>query len=81
MADIVRMTMPDATRLEGAISGRALYDGRIEPKEALHVLRRLEEQQMTLGNRVVPCLDVKDLPRRAQPPSGDDAQASMGAAL
>ena len=38
MADIVRMTMPDAARLEGAISGRALYDGRIDPAEALAVL-------------------------------------------
>lgn len=39
MADIVRMTMPDAARLEGAISGRALYDGRIDPAEALAVLK------------------------------------------
>ncbi|MGN6304996.1 MAG: 1-(5-phosphoribosyl)-5-[(5-phosphoribosylamino)methylideneamino]imidazole-4-carboxamide isomerase [Mesorhizobium sp.] len=39
IADIVRMTMPDAVRLEGAISGRALYDGRIDPAEALAVLR------------------------------------------
>ncbi len=39
IADIVRMTMPDATRLEGAISGRALYDGRIDPAEALAILR------------------------------------------
>lgn len=39
LADIVRMTMPDAARLEGAISGRALYDGRIDPTEALAVLR------------------------------------------
>ncbi len=38
MADIVRMTMPDAQKLEGAISGRALYDGRIDPAEALAVL-------------------------------------------
>ncbi|WP_299868867.1 1-(5-phosphoribosyl)-5-[(5-phosphoribosylamino)methylideneamino]imidazole-4-carboxamide isomerase [uncultured Hoeflea sp.] len=38
MADIVRMKMPDAARLEGAISGRALYDGRIDPAEALSVL-------------------------------------------
>lgn len=38
IADIVRMTMPDAKRLEGAISGRALYDGRIDPAEALAVL-------------------------------------------
>nr|WIE92106.1 1-(5-phosphoribosyl)-5-[(5-phosphoribosylamino)methylideneamino]imidazole-4-carboxamide isomerase [Mesorhizobium sp. WSM4875] len=39
IADIVRMTMPDAKRLEGAISGRALYDGRIDPAEALAILR------------------------------------------
>ena len=39
IADIVRMTMPDAKKLEGAISGRALYDGRIDPAEALEVLR------------------------------------------
>ncbi|MDE0924629.1 MULTISPECIES: 1-(5-phosphoribosyl)-5-[(5-phosphoribosylamino)methylideneamino]imidazole-4-carboxamide isomerase [Aurantimonas] len=38
LADVVRLTMPDARRLEGAISGRALYDGRIDPKEALDVL-------------------------------------------
>lgn len=43
MADIARMTMPDATRLEGAISGRALYDGRIDPAEALRVLREARE--------------------------------------
>jgi phosphoribosylformimino-5-aminoimidazole carboxamide ribotide isomerase len=39
IADIVRMTMPDAQKLEGAISGRALYDGRIDPQEALAILR------------------------------------------
>ena len=38
IADIVRMTMPDAQKLEGAISGRALYDGRIDPAEALAIL-------------------------------------------
>jgi phosphoribosylformimino-5-aminoimidazole carboxamide ribotide isomerase len=38
LADIVRMTMPDARKLAGAISGRALYDGRIDPAEALAVL-------------------------------------------
>jgi phosphoribosylformimino-5-aminoimidazole carboxamide ribotide isomerase len=37
--DIRRMTMPDARKLEGAISGRALYDGRINPKEALAILK------------------------------------------
>ena len=39
MQDIVRMTQPDAQVLEGAISGRALYDGRIEPNAALSLLR------------------------------------------
>ncbi|WP_048647210.1 1-(5-phosphoribosyl)-5-[(5-phosphoribosylamino)methylideneamino]imidazole-4-carboxamide isomerase [Nitratireductor soli] len=39
IADIVRMTMPDAKKLEGAISGRALYDGRIDPAQALEMLR------------------------------------------
>ncbi|MDR6820435.1 phosphoribosylformimino-5-aminoimidazole carboxamide ribotide isomerase [Neorhizobium sp. 2083] len=37
--DISRMLEPDAARLEGAISGRALYDGRIDPKEALALIR------------------------------------------
>ena len=36
--DIRRMTVPDAKKLEGAISGRALYDGRIDPAEALAIL-------------------------------------------
>ena len=39
MDDIRRMTMPDAEKLEGAISGRALYDGRIDPAEALALLK------------------------------------------
>lgn len=38
IADVVRMTMPDAAKLEGAISGRALYDGRLDAVEALKVL-------------------------------------------
>lgn len=45
MADILRMTMPDAARLEGAISGRALYDGRIDPEAALTLLRDAKEQR------------------------------------
>lgn len=36
--DITRMTQPDAALLEGAISGRALYDGRIDPAQALKIL-------------------------------------------
>lgn len=37
--DIRRMAEPDAQILEGAISGRALYDGRIDPAEALKILK------------------------------------------
>ena len=39
MADIERMTRPEYRVLEGAISGRALYDGRIDPAAALARLR------------------------------------------
>jgi phosphoribosylformimino-5-aminoimidazole carboxamide ribotide isomerase len=39
MDDIERMTHPDYQVLEGAISGRALYDGRIDSREALAKLR------------------------------------------
>ncbi len=39
MDDIRRMTRPDAQVLEGAISGRALYDGRIDSREALALLK------------------------------------------
>jgi phosphoribosylformimino-5-aminoimidazole carboxamide ribotide isomerase len=39
MADIRRLAEPDAQILEGAITGRALYDGRIDSREALAVLR------------------------------------------
>lgn len=40
MDDIVRLASPEMQVLEGAISGRALYDGRIDPAEALKLLRR-----------------------------------------
>jgi phosphoribosylformimino-5-aminoimidazole carboxamide ribotide isomerase len=39
MADISRMTALDAQVLAGAISGRALYDGRIDSREALALLK------------------------------------------
>lgn len=41
MADVERMTRPDARKLEGAITGRALYDGRINAREALAMLENL----------------------------------------
>ena len=37
--DIKRMLEPDARKLEGAIAGRALYDGRLDPVEALQLIR------------------------------------------
>lgn len=39
MDDIERMTRPEYQVLAGAISGRALYDGRIDSREALAKLR------------------------------------------
>ena len=41
--DIRRMIEPDARKLEGAISGRALYDGRIDPTEALALIKQARE--------------------------------------
>lgn len=38
MEDIRRLLEPDCTILEGAISGRALYDGRIDAAEALALI-------------------------------------------
>ena len=40
IADIERMTQPDAALLEGAIAGRALYDHRLDPHEALALQKR-----------------------------------------
>jgi phosphoribosylformimino-5-aminoimidazole carboxamide ribotide isomerase len=37
--DVKRLLQPDCARLAGAISGRALYDGRLDPAEALALLR------------------------------------------
>ena len=37
--DVRRLTEPDCARLAGAIVGRALYDGRLNPRAALAILR------------------------------------------
>lgn len=44
LADIERLLQPDCARLAGAISGRALYDGRIDPAEALSAIRKARLQ-------------------------------------
>jgi phosphoribosylformimino-5-aminoimidazole carboxamide ribotide isomerase len=36
--DVKRMLEPDAHKLAGAITGRALYDGRLDPTEALKLI-------------------------------------------
>ena len=38
--DIQRMLQPDAKKLAGAITGRALYDGRIDATEALRLIAK-----------------------------------------
>ncbi len=37
--DVARLLEPDCAVLEGAITGRALYDGRLDPAEALAMIR------------------------------------------
>ena len=43
IADIERLLEPDCQILEGAISGRALYDGRLDPGVALRLLAEAEQ--------------------------------------
>lgn len=38
--DVRRLLEPDCAILEGAISGRALYDGRLDAREALDLVRK-----------------------------------------
>ena len=42
IADIERMLEPDARILDGAITGRALYDGRLDPRAALDLIKARE---------------------------------------
>jgi phosphoribosylformimino-5-aminoimidazole carboxamide ribotide isomerase len=46
MADIQRLAEPDCAVLAGAISGRALYDGRIDPAQALALLRTARQERV-----------------------------------
>lgn len=41
--DVKRMLEPDCAILEGAISGRALYDGRLDPQETMDLIRSSQE--------------------------------------
>jgi len=39
LADVERLLEPDCVKLEGAITGRALYDGRLDPQAALALVQ------------------------------------------
>jgi phosphoribosylformimino-5-aminoimidazole carboxamide ribotide isomerase len=45
--DVKALLAPRAKKLEGAISGRALYDGRIDPTQALKLIRDARGVQST----------------------------------
>ena len=47
--DVKRLLDPRYTMLEGAIAGRALYDGRLDPREALALLKERREAQKAKG--------------------------------
>jgi phosphoribosylformimino-5-aminoimidazole carboxamide ribotide isomerase len=40
IADVQRLLEPDCASLEGAISGRAIYDGRLDAAHALQLIRK-----------------------------------------
>jgi phosphoribosylformimino-5-aminoimidazole carboxamide ribotide isomerase len=42
--DIRDLLLPERARLEGAIAGRALYDGRLDPAEALAMIKAARER-------------------------------------
>jgi phosphoribosylformimino-5-aminoimidazole carboxamide ribotide isomerase len=42
LADVERLLQPDCARLAGAIAGRALYDGRLDPAAALKLIAKRE---------------------------------------
>ncbi len=50
MDDIRRLTQPRYAVLEGAIAGRALYDGRLDPREALSLLSTAHGGAPAYGN-------------------------------
>ena len=41
--DVRRLLQPDCAKLAGAISGRALYDGRLDPARALELIKASRE--------------------------------------
>ena len=54
LEDVERLLMPDCAKLEGAIAGRALYDGRLDPAEALS-LDRAGQGARLIARNLGPC--------------------------
>ena len=48
--DVRRLIEPDCARLAGAIVGRALYDGRLDPRAALTLLKAGGRAERTTGS-------------------------------
>ncbi len=46
LADVERLLEPDCAKLEGAITGRALYDGRLDAAAALELIRAKEAERI-----------------------------------
>ncbi len=46
LADVERLLMPDCAKLAGAITGRALYDGRLDAKAALALIHAAAEKNL-----------------------------------
>ena len=46
LADVERLLQPDCKKLAGAITGRALYDGRLDPAAALKLIRDAREASL-----------------------------------
>jgi phosphoribosylformimino-5-aminoimidazole carboxamide ribotide isomerase len=49
LADVARLTEPDCARLAGAVTGRALYDGRLDAPAALALIRAARERSLSRG--------------------------------
>ncbi len=58
--DVRALLQPRAQKLQGAIVGRALYDGRLDAAAALQLVRAAQGGLNMFKVRVIPCLDVKD---------------------
>ena len=57
MDDLEELKLSGNGLLEGAISGRAIYDGKIDPMEASALLKISDNM---LKTRIIPCLDVNN---------------------